>query len=40
LECEEVIYAADVVKRLEEIAATARMAANEIAIVDYNSRVA
>ena len=39
-ECDEIIYAADVVKHLESIAQTAKMALSEIAIVDYSSRVA
>ena len=34
------LYTGDVVKRLETIAATAKMAVNEIAIVDYNHKVA
>jgi len=39
-ECAEIIYTADVVKHLEIITATAKMAVNEIAIIDYNSNVA
>lgn len=39
-ECNEIIYTADVVKRLEEIVETARQAVNDIAIVDYNNKVA
>lgn len=39
-ECDEIIYTADVVKRLEAITAKARIAVNEIAVVDYNSMVA
>ena len=39
-ECDEVMYTADVVKNLESIATAAKMAVNEIAIVDYNSKVA
>jgi len=39
-ECDEVIYTADVVKRLEAITAAAITAVNEIAIVDYNNIVA
>jgi YgiT-type zinc finger domain-containing protein len=34
-ECNEIIYTADVVKQLEHIVKTARLAVNEIAIVDY-----
>ena len=33
--CDETIYTGDVAKRLEEIVAAAKMAVNEIAIVDY-----
>ena len=39
-ECDEIIYTADVVKQLENITTTAKMAVNEIAIVDYNNKVA
>jgi YgiT-type zinc finger domain-containing protein len=39
-ECDEIIYTGDVVKRLEGIVTAAKMAVNEIAIVDYNSKVA
>ena len=39
-ECDEIIYTADVVKHLENITETAKMAVNEIAIVDYTSKVA
>ena len=39
-ECDEIIYTGDVVKQLENITATAKMAVNEIAIVDFNSKVA
>jgi len=39
-ECDEVIYTADVVKRLEDIAVAAKLAVNEIAVVDYSSNVA
>ena len=39
-ECNEIIYTGDVVKHLETIATAAKMAVNEIAIVDYNSKVA
>jgi len=38
-ECNEVIYTADVVKHLEQIAETAK-AMNGIAIVDYSEKVA
>ena len=40
LECDEVIYTADVVKRLEAIVDTAKIALNEITIVNYSSKVA
>ena len=39
-ECNETIYTADVVKQLEMITTAAITAVNEIAIVDYNSKVA
>jgi YgiT-type zinc finger domain-containing protein len=39
-ECNEVIYTADVIKRLEAIAKSAESALNEIAIVDYNNLAA
>ena len=39
-ECDEIIYTADVVKHLEAITATAKAALNDIAIVDYNNKVA
>ena len=39
-ECNEVIYTADVVKRLEEIVKTAERAMNEIAVVDYKNMAA
>jgi YgiT-type zinc finger domain-containing protein len=39
-ECNEVIYTADVIKRLEAIANSAESALNEIAIVDYSSLAA
>ena len=39
-ECDEIIYTGDVVKRLENITQTAKSAVNEIAIVDFNSKVA
>jgi len=39
-ECDEIIYTGDVVTRLESITSAAKMAVNEIAIVDYNSKVA
>ncbi|MCL1806366.1 MAG: type II toxin-antitoxin system MqsA family antitoxin [Oscillospiraceae bacterium] len=39
-ECDEIIYTADVVKRLESITSAAKTAMNEIAIIDYNSKVA
>ena len=40
LECNETIYTADVVKRLEEIAGATQMTVNEIAIIDYNNKAA
>jgi YgiT-type zinc finger domain-containing protein len=40
LECDEIIYTGDVVKQLEEITITAKQAVNEIAIVDFNNKVA
>ena len=36
-ECNEIIYTADVVKRLEKIVETAKSAMNEVAIIDYNN---
>jgi len=39
-ECDEIVYTADVAKQLESIAAAAKMAVNEITIVDYNNKVA
>ena len=39
-DCNEIIYTADVVKRLETIVATAKTTVNDIAIVDYNHKVA
>ena len=39
-ECDEIIYTADVVKHLEAISKSAKMAVNEIAIVDYNHKIA
>ena len=39
-ECNEIIYTADVVKRLEEILKTAKTAGIEITIIDYNSKAA
>jgi YgiT-type zinc finger domain-containing protein len=39
-QCDEIIYTADVAKQLEVIATAAKMAVNEIAIVDYNNKVA
>ena len=40
IECNEIIYTADVVKRLEKIIETAKSAMNDIAIIDYNNKVA
>ncbi|MCL1820067.1 MAG: YgiT-type zinc finger protein [Oscillospiraceae bacterium] len=39
-ECDEIIYTADVVKHLEVITTAAKMTVNEIAILDYSSKVA
>ena len=39
-ECDEIIYTVDVAQQLETIATAATMAVNEIAIVDYNNKVA
>jgi len=39
-ECDEIIYTADVVKQLEKFVETAKQAMNEIAIIDYNNKVA
>jgi len=39
-ECNETIYTADIVKRLEEIASAAKQAMSGIAIIDYNDKVA
>jgi YgiT-type zinc finger domain-containing protein len=39
-ECSEIIYTADVVTYLESVTETAKTALNEVAIMDYNSRVA
>ena len=39
-ECDEVIYSGDVVKKLETITTAAKTAVNEIAIVDYDNKVA
>jgi len=36
-ECNEIIYTADVVKRLEVFVESARRAMNEITIVDFNN---
>ena len=40
IECNEVIYTGDIVKCLENITIEANNAINEIAIVDYNGKVA
>ena len=40
VECNEIIYTADVVKHLETIVSAARMAVNEITVVDYSRMVA
>ena len=40
IECSEIIYTADVVKGLDEIVEKARHVMNEIAIINYNNRVA
>ena len=39
-ECNEIIYTGDVVGRLEKFADAAKSAVNEIAIIDYSSKVA
>ena len=39
-ECNEIIYTADVIKHLEEIAKTAELAMNEITIVNYKNLAA
>jgi YgiT-type zinc finger domain-containing protein len=39
-ECNEIIYTADVIKHLEKIIETAKTAMNDIAIIDYNNKVA
>lgn len=39
-QCNEILYTADVIKQLEDVTAAAQRAVNEIAIVDYNSKVA
>jgi len=39
-ECNEIIYTADVVKRLEKITESNKKAINEIAIIDYNNKAA
>ena len=39
-ECNEIIYTGDVVQSLEKIVGTAKSAMNEIAIIDYNNKVA
>ena len=39
-ECNEVIYTADIVKHLETITTKAKAVVTEIAVVDYNNKVA
>ena len=39
-ECNEIIYTGDVIKRLESIVKAAKLAMNEIAIVDYSNLAA
>ena len=39
-ECNEIIYTGDVIKRLETIVKNAKLAMNEIAIVDYSNLAA
>jgi YgiT-type zinc finger domain-containing protein len=39
-ECDEVIYTGDVIKQLESITTAAKNAVNEIAIVDFDNKVA
>ena len=36
-ECSEIIYTGDVIRRLESIVKNAKMAINEIAVIDYKS---
>jgi len=36
-ECNEILYTADVVKRLEKIVETSKSAMNDISIIDYNT---
>jgi len=37
-ECNEIIYTGDVIKRLEKIIETAKLAMNDISIIDYNNK--
>jgi len=39
-ECNEIIYTGDVIKRVEKIVERAKSAMNDIAIIDYNNKVA
>ena len=39
-ECNEIIYTADIVKRLEEISESAKLVMKGIAIVDYSDKAA
>ena len=39
-ECNEIIYTGDVIKRLETIVNTAKLAMNEVSIVDYSNLAA
>ena len=39
LQCNEILYTADVVKRLEAITETAKQAMNDISVIDYNVKV-
>ena len=39
-ECDEIIYTGDIVRQLEDITETAKKAMNDIAIVDFNNKVA
>jgi len=40
IECDETIYTFDVAKCLETIVSSAKMAVNEITVVNYSSKVA
>ena len=40
VECSEIIYTADVIKRIEAIVASAKQTMSEVAIIDYNNLAA